>query len=133
LRSSEVSVGRDDGAGARTVCWPALTCLVTPSPAVAAAAAPEPQVTDELGCTLTVPTGSTPVTVSSSEVQVMPTDEASAVVAADVDVPGPRSRGSSDTVSPTIITLPSRAWRSVAEEIDWVARFDPATVTDRAP
>ncbi len=38
---------------------------------------------------------------------------------------GPRSRGSSDTVSPTVITLPSRAWRSVADEIDWVARFEP--------
>ena len=63
----------------------------------------------------------------------MPTDDASAVVAADVDVPGPRSRGSSDTVSPTVITLPSNASRSVADEIDWVASFEPLTVTDRAP
>ena len=63
----------------------------------------------------------------------MPTDEASAVVAADVDVPGPRSRGNNDTVSPTVMTLPSRAWRNVAGEIDWVASFDPLSVTDRAP
>ena len=55
----------------------------------------------------------------------MPTDDASAVVAADVEVPGPRSRGSSDTVSPTVITLPSRASRSVAGEIDCVASFEP--------
>ena len=85
---------------------------------------PSPQPTDELGCTLTGPAGSTPVTVSSSEVQVMPTDEASAVVAADVEVPGPRSRGSSDTVSPTVITLPSSARRSVADDTDWVASRD---------
>ena len=70
---------------------------------------PSPQLTDELGCTLTGPAGSAPVTVSSSEVQVMPTDDASAAVAADVGMSGPRSRGSSDTVSPTVITLPSRA------------------------
>ncbi len=70
---------------------------------------PSLQVTDEFGCTLTGPAGSVPVTVSSSEVQVMPTDDASAALASDVDVPGPRSRGSSDTVSPTVITLPSSA------------------------
>ena len=63
----------------------------------------------------------------------MPTDDASARLAADVDVPGPRSRGSSDTVSPTVITLPSRACRSVAGEIDWVASVEPLSVTDRAP
>ena len=63
----------------------------------------------------------------------MPTEEASAEVAADVEVPGPRSRGSSDTVSPTVITLPSSAWRRVADEIDWVASLEPDTVTDRAP
>ena len=63
----------------------------------------------------------------------MPTADASAALAADVGMSGPSSRGSSDTVSPTVITLPSRAWRSVADEIDWVARFDPLTVTDRAP
>ena len=63
----------------------------------------------------------------------MPTDEASAVVAAEVGMSGPRSRGSSDTVSPTVITLPSSACRSVAGEIDWVARLDPVSVTDRAP
>ena len=39
----------------------------------------------------------------------MPTDEASAEVAAEVGMSGPSSRGSSDTVSPTVITLPSRA------------------------
>ena len=49
------------------------------------------------------------MTVSSSEVQVIPTEAASAVVAADVEVPGPRSRGSNDTVSPTVSTLPSNA------------------------
>ena len=92
-----------------------------------------PQITTELGCTLTGPAGSTPVTVSSSDVQVMPTADASALLAADVGMSGPSSRGSSDTVSPTVITLPSSAWRRVADEIDWVARFDPRTVTDRAP
>ena len=75
--------------------------------------APAPQVTSELGCTLTGPPGSTPVTVSSSDVQLIPTAEASARVAADVEVPGPRSRGSSETASPTVITLPSSACRSV--------------------
>ncbi len=94
---------------------------------------PSPQVTDEFGCTLTGPAGSVPVTVSSSEVQVMPTEDASAELASDVDVPGPRSRGSSDTVSPTVITLPSRAWRKVADDTDWVASVDPRSVTDRAP
>ena len=67
------------------------------------------QLTNEFGCTLTGPAGSTPVTVNSSEVQVMPTDDASAAVAADVGMSGPSSRGSSDTVSPTVITLPSSA------------------------
>ena len=33
-----------------------------------------------------------------------------------VDVPGPRSRGNSDTVSPTVITLPSSACRNVADD-----------------
>ena len=80
--------------------------------------APSPQVTTEFGCTLTGPAGSTPVTVSSSEVQVMPTAMASAALAADVDVPGPRSRGSSETVSPTVITLPSSASRRVAGDTD---------------
>src|SRR6185312_11883438 len=72
------------------------------------------QETTEFGCTLTGPAGSTPVTVRSSDVQVMPTWVASAEVAADVEVPGPRSRGSSDTVSPTVITLPSNAILNVA-------------------
>src|SRR4051794_1054752 len=114
-----------DCFGVDTVCWPAVagTVGVTPSP----------QLTTEFGCTLTGPAGSTPVTVNSSEVQVMPTDEASAAVAADVGVSGPRSRGSSDTVSPTGITLPSKARRSGADEIDPGARFEPLTVTDLAP
>src|ERR1700742_5019486 len=94
---------------------------------------PAPQLTSEFGCTLTGPTGSTPVTVSSSEVQLIPTDDASARLAADVDVPGPRSRGSSDTASPTVITLPSKACRRVADERDWVASEEPLSVTDRAP
>ena len=63
----------------------------------------------------------------------MPTEDASAELASDVDVPGPRSRGSSDTVSPTVITLPSRACRKVADDTDWVASVDPRSVTDRAP
>src|SRR3954471_15623458 len=114
-----------DCFGVDTVCWPAVagTVGVTPSP----------QLTTEFGCTLTGPAGSTPVTVNSSEVQVMPTDDASAAAAADAGMSGPRSRGSSDTVSPTVITLPSRACRSVADEIDCVASRDPDTVTDRAP
>ena len=94
---------------------------------------PTPQVTSELGCTLTGPSGSTPVTVSSSEVQLMPTEAASARVAVDVDMPGPRSRGSSDTASPTVTTLPSKACRKVTGVIDWVASDEPDSVTDRAP
>ena len=94
---------------------------------------PAPQLTSEFGCTLTGPSGSTPVTVSSSDVQLIPTEVASARVAADVEVPGPRSRGSSDTASPTVITLPSKACRRVTAEIDWVARVEPLSVTDRAP
>ena len=63
----------------------------------------------------------------------MPTDDASAEAAAEVDVPGPRSRGSRDTVSPTVITLPSSANRSVAGDTDCVASREPASVTDLAP
>ena len=99
----------------------------------AASAAPSPQVTDEFGCTETGPAGSVPVTVSSSEVQVIPTEVASAALAADVEVPGPRSRGNNDTVSPTVSTLPSRAWRSAPEATDLVASAEPRRVTDRAP
>ena len=98
-----------------------------------AGAVPPPHVTSEFGCTLTGPAGSVPVTVSSSEVHVMPTDDVSAADAAEVEVPGPRSRGSSDTVSPTVITLPSKAIRRVADEIDCVARREPLTATERAP
>src|SRR5258705_13724140 len=109
-----------DCFGVDTVCWPAVVGAV--------GVAPSPQLATELGCTLTGPAGSTPVTVNSSEVQVMPTDDASAAVAADVGMSGPSSRGNSDTVSPTVITLPSRACRGVAAEIDWVARFEPLSV-----
>ena len=100
-----------DCDGVVTTAWPAVDngVGVTPSRDVAAEAAPKPHLTDEFGCTLTGPAGSVPVTVSSSEVQVMPTDEASAEVAREVGMSGPSSRGSSDTVSPTVITLPSRA------------------------
>ena len=73
------------------------------------------------------------MTVSSSEVQLIPTADARARLAADVEVPGPRSRGSSDTASPTVITLPSNACRRVAGEIDWLASDEPLSVTDRAP
>ena len=90
-----------DCVGVDTVCWPAV--------AGAVGVTPSPQLTTEFGCTLTGPAGSTPVTVNSSEVHVMPTDDASAAVAPEVGMSGPRSRGSSDTVSPTVITLPSRA------------------------
>ncbi len=83
-----------------------------------AAVTPLPHVTNEFGCTLTGPVGSTPVTVNSSEVQLMPTAEANARVAADVEVPGPRSRGSNDTASPTVNTLPSNACRRVAGGTD---------------
>ena len=92
-----------------------------------------PQVTNEFGCTLTGPEGSTPVTVNSSEVQLMPTAEASARVAADVEVPGPRSRGNSETASPTVNTLPSKACRNVVDGTDWVVSVEPLRVTDRAP
>src|SRR5215475_8677835 len=111
--------------GVDTVCCPAAAGV--------AATVPSPQLTSELGCTLTGPAGSTPVTVNNSDVQVIPTDDANDDVAVDVGMSGPSSRGSSDTVSPTVITLPSRAWRSVADEIDWLASFEPLTVTDRAP
>ena len=73
------------------------------------------------------------MTVNSSEVQLIPTEAASARVAADVDVPGPRSRGSRDTASPTVITLPSKACRSVPGAIDWAVSDEPLSVTDRAP
>src|ERR1700753_2170002 len=92
---------------------------------------PAPQVTSELGCTLTGPSGSTPVTVSSSEVQLIPTADARARLAADVEVPGPRSRGSSDTASPTVITLPSKACRRVVGEIDWLVSDEARRVTER--
>ena len=106
-----------------------LTAAVAPVPTPA----PSPQVTDEFGCTETGPAGSVPVTVSSSEVHVIPTAAVNAELASDVEVPGPRSRGSSDTVSPTVRTLPSRAWRNVADVTDRVASADPFKVTDRAP
>lgn len=97
--------------GVVMVCWPAAVFDVeTPGLDVAVATtAPVDQLTDELGCTLTGPAGSTLVTVNSSDVQVMPTEDASAAVAADVGMSGPSSRGSNDTVSPTVITLPSSA------------------------
>ena len=94
---------------------------------------PFPHVTNEFGCTLTGPVGSTPVTVNSSDVQLIPTAEASARVAVDVEVPGPRSRGSRDTASPMVNTLPSRACRSVVDGTDWLAKVEPLRVTDRAP
>ncbi len=94
---------------------------------------PVPQVTNVFGCTLTGASGSTPVTVNSSDVQLMPTADANAWLAAEVEVPGPRSRGNSDTASPTVITLPSSAWRKVIGESDWVASDDPLSVTVRAP
>ncbi len=53
---------------------------------------PQPQVTSELGCTLTGPSGSTPVTISSSG-QLIPTAAQCAWLAADVDVPGAWNRG----------------------------------------
>src|SRR5206468_9480388 len=65
--------------------------------------------------------------------QLIPTAEASARVAADVEVPGPRSRGNSDTASPTVNTLPSNARRNVADDTNWVVSVEPLSVTDRAP
>ena len=98
------------------------------------ATVPRPQLTAELGCTLTgPPEGSTAETVNSSVVHATPNVRDSACVAVDVDVPGPRSRGRSDTVSPTVRTLPSSAWRRVASEMEPVARADPVTVTVLAP
>ena len=89
----------------------ASTCSGREAPSLVTT--PFPHVTNEFGCTLTGPVGSTPVTVNSSDVQLIPTAEASARVAADVEVPGPRSRGSRDTASPTVNTLPNRACRNV--------------------
>src|SRR5215475_12492111 len=109
-----------DFSGVITTCWADAAC--------GDGAIPSPQFTTEFGCTLTVPAGSTPVTVSSSDVQVMPTADASALLAGVVGMSGPSSRGRSETVSPTVITLPRRACRSVAAGIDWVARFEPRTV-----
>ena len=111
LRSSKLTVGARDSAGVVTTCWPDVGCaerVTTPSD-VTANVAPSPQITTEFGCTLTGPAGSTPVTVNSSDVHVMPTADVSALLAADDGMSGPRSRGNSDTVSPTVITLPSRA------------------------
>ncbi len=73
------------------------------------------------------------MTVNSSEVQLIPTAAASARVAADVEVPGPRSRGSNDTASPMVITLPSKACRRVIGVIELAAIDEPDSVTDRAP
>ena len=73
------------------------------------------------------------MTVSSSEVHATPNVRESAWAAAAVLVPGPRSRGSSETVSPTVTTLPSNACRNVCAEIDCVARADPVTHTRLAP
>lgn len=95
---------------------------------------PGPHATAVLGCTLTGPgVGSVDVTVSSSEVHAIPNVRESACVAAEVLVPGPRSRGSSDTVSPTVTTLPSSACRNVASGIVPVAIADPVTEIRRAP
>lgn len=90
--------------------------------------APGPQSTAVLGCTLTGPgEGSVAVTVSSSVVQAMPKVRESAWLAAEAGRSGPRSRGSSETVSPTVTILPSSAWRSVAAGIDPVACAEPLT------
>ena len=80
-----------------------------------AEAAPSPQVTDEFGCTLTGPAGSTPVTVSSSDVHVMPTDDASAALASDVEVPGPgRAAAATPCRRPSspCPAAPFAAWRA---------------------
>ena len=102
MRSSTLTVG---SAGH---CVGGLTAGVEPGAGTLPAAV-SPQVTEEFGCTDTGPAGSVPVTVSNSDVQVIPTDAASAEDAAELEVPGPRSRGSRETVSPTVRTLPSRA------------------------
>ncbi len=95
---------------------------------------PVPQLTAELGCTLTgPPAGSTAETVNSSVVQATPNVLDSACVADVVEVPGPRSRGRSDTVSPTVSTFPSNACRRVVSEMEPVASADPVTVTVLPP
>jgi hypothetical protein len=127
LRSSIATTGA--GVLATGCCRTVEAVAAAPSDG----ATTSPHDTDVFGCTLTGPGGSTATTVSSSDVQVMPTDDASADVAAEVDVPGPRSRGSSDTVSPTVMTFPSRARRSVADDTELLARRDPVNVTDLAP
>ena len=116
-------------AGSSGHCVGGLMAAVEPG----VTSPPTPQVTEEFGCTETGPAGSVPVTVSSSDVQVIPTAAVNAELASEFDVPGPRSRGSSDTVSPTVSTLPSSAWRKVADDTDLVARADPLNVTDRDP
>ena len=102
LRSSKLTAGAGDCAGV-------VTHVLTGRRRRLQGVTPSPQLTTEFGCTLTGPAGSTPVTVSSSDVQVMPTADASALLASDVGMSGPSSRGNSDTVSPTVITLPSKA------------------------
>ena len=64
---------------------------------------------------------------------MIPTAAVSAELASELEVPGPRSRGSSYTVSPTVSTLPSSAWRRVADGTYRVASAEPLRVTDRAP
>ena len=103
------------------MCWPLRSSILTggssghcvggliSAVAPVVTSTPSPQVTEEFGCTETGPAGSVPVTVSNSDVQVIPTAAVSAELASEVDVPGPRSRGSSETVSPTVSTLPSSA------------------------
>ena len=85
------------------------------------------------GCTLTGDPGSVAVTVSNSLVHVMPTDNVSARVAALAVSSGPRSRGSSDTASPTDSTLPRSARRSVASSTPRLATAEPVTTTRAAP
>ncbi|GAB3869815.1 hypothetical protein GCM10029964_002880 [Kibdelosporangium lantanae] len=86
------------------------------------------------GVSDTGPPGSVDVIVISSLVHVMPIAVDSRCRAVITSAPGggARSWGSSDTASPTVKTLPSRASRSVCGGTDVDASREPETVIARA-
>jgi hypothetical protein len=67
-------------AGSSGHCVGGLMAAVEPG----ATPPPAPQVTEEFGCTETGPAGSVPVTVNSSDVQVIPTAAVRAELASEV-------------------------------------------------
>ena len=96
--------------------------------------APPAHPTTVLGRTATAPAGSTSATVSSSLVQAAPNAPETRCRAAIGSAPGAgsTSRGSSDTASPRVTTLPSSATRTVSGVSAARASVDPVSRTTRA-